>query len=94
MKKAKVLAPITADTSRIESKISELLEGLPEHVPDKLIDMVKCLIVNVRFVNDPPAVGAVGAGGSLNILYTLDFDLTEYSEILAAAKALKVNLAH
>ena len=91
MKKAKVLAPITADTSRIESKISELLEGLPEHVPDKLIDMVKCLIVNVRFVIDPPAVGA---GGSLNILYTLDFDLTEYSEILAAAKALKVNLAH
>ncbi|AJA97786.1 hypothetical protein PPF30_22435 [Klebsiella variicola] len=91
MKKAKVLASITADTSRIESKISELLEVLPEHVPDKLIDMVKCLIVNVRFVNDPPAVGA---GGSLNILYTLDFDLTEYSEILAAARALKVNLAH
>ncbi|HBU2832605.1 TPA: hypothetical protein ACHVVP_004665 [Klebsiella pneumoniae] len=91
MKKAKVLASITADTSRIESKISELLEVLPEHVPDKLIDMVKRLIVNVRFVNDSPAVSA---GSSLNILYTLDFDLTEYSEILAAARALKVNLAH
>jgi hypothetical protein len=35
MKKAKMLASITADTSRIESKISALLEVLPEHVTDE-----------------------------------------------------------
>nr|WP_323115664.1 hypothetical protein [Klebsiella variicola] len=91
MKKAKMLASITADTSRIESKISALLEVLPENVPDKLIDMATCLIGDIRFVNDPPAVGT---GGSFDILYTLDFDSAAYSEVMAAAGALKVNLAH
>lgn len=91
MKKAKLLASITADTSRIEGKISALLEVLPEHIPDKLIDMVTRLIGDIRFVNDSPAVGT---GGSFDIIYTLDFDTTTYSEVMAAAGALKVNLAH
>lgn len=91
MKKAKVLASITADTSRIESKISALLEVLPENIPDELIDMVTRLIGEIRFVNDPPAVGA---GSPFDILYTLDFDPTAYSEVMAAAGALKANVAH
>lgn len=91
MKKAKMLASITADTSRIESKISALLEVFPEHVPDKLIDMITSLTGDVRFVNDPPAVGASGA---FDIIYTLDFDPTTYSEVMSAARALKINIAH
>ncbi|ENV4610216.1 TPA: hypothetical protein ACHJ3T_004920, partial [Escherichia coli] len=91
MKKAKMLASIAADTSRIESKISALLEVLPEHVPDKLVDMVAGLICDIRFVNDPPAVGT---SGSFDILYVLDFDPAAYSEVMAAARAFKVNLVH
>lgn len=91
MKKAKMLASITADTSRIESKVSALLEMLPEHIPDKLLGMFTSLTGDVCFVDDS---SAVGTGSTIDIVYTLDFDPTAYSQIIAAARALKFNLAH
>lgn len=91
MGKPKILVSITADTSMMESKISALLEVLPEHIPDELLCMVTGLVSDVVFVNRPPAVGA---GGAFDVTYTLDFARAAYSEVLAAARAFKFNLAH
>ncbi|RLM12138.1 hypothetical protein BIY31_04005 [Gibbsiella quercinecans] len=91
MKKAKVLASITADTSMIESKISVLLEVLPEHIPDELLGMIASLGGDIIFVNGAPTVGASGA---FDIVYTLDFDSTAYSEVMSAARTFKINLTH
>ncbi|MGS3448547.1 hypothetical protein ACB376_11145 [Klebsiella electrica] len=91
MKKAKLLASITADTSRIESKISALLEVLPEHVTDEILSVFSRLANEVILVNGPVAIAA---DGSLNIVHSLDFDPTAYNEIMSAARAFKFNLAH
>ncbi len=91
MGKPKMLASIVADTSMMESKISALLEVLPEHVPDELLSMITGLFSNIVFVNSSPAIGA---GGSFNIVYALDFNAATYSQVMAAARAFKGNITH
>lgn len=91
MKKAKMLASITADTSRIESKISALLEVLPEHIPDEILGILPRLTNKIILVNGPVTVAA---DGSFDIVHAMDFDSTTYDEVMAAARAFKFNLAH
>jgi hypothetical protein len=87
----KNVALITADTSRIESKISALREVLPEHVTDEVLGVLSRLANEIILVNGSVTVAA---DGSLNIVHALDFDSTTYNEIMSAARALKFNLAH
>ncbi|AZR64356.1 hypothetical protein SB6095_05259 [Klebsiella quasivariicola] len=91
MKKAKMLASITADTSRIESKMSALLEVLPEHVTDEVLCILSRLTNEIILVNGPVAIAA---DGSFNIVHVMDFDSTAYNEVMSAARAFKFNLAH
>lgn len=87
----KMPASISMDTSILEEKIHMLLEVLPEHIPDKLLDMVTGLLSNIVFMNFP---STVSTGGTFDIVCVLDFDATAYSQIMSAARAFKTNLAH
>ena len=91
MKNAKMLALITADTSRIESKISALLEVLPEHVTDEFLGVLSRLANEIILVNGSVTVAT---DGSFNVVHAMDFDTTAYDEVMSAARAFKFNLAH
>lgn len=91
MKNAKMLALITADTSRIESKISALLEVLPEHVTDEVLGVLSRLANEIILVNGSVTVAT---DGSFNVVHVMDFDTTAYDEVMSAARAFKFNLAH
>lgn len=91
MKKTKMLASITADTSRIESKITGLLEMFPEHIPDEILGIFSRLTNEVILVNGSVTVAT---DGSFNVVYAMDFDTTAYDEVMSAARAFKFNLAH
>lgn len=91
MGKPKMLASIAADTSMMESKISALIEVLPEHVPDELLCMITCLFSDIVFVNSSPTIGT---GGTFNIVYALDFNAATYSQVMTTARAFKTNVAH
>ncbi|EIY2677740.1 TPA: hypothetical protein MDT59_001911 [Klebsiella pneumoniae] len=91
MKNAKMLALITADTSRIESKISALLEVLPEHVTDEVLGVLSRLANEIILVNGSVTVAT---DGSFNVVHAMDFDTTAYDEVMSAARAFKFNLAH
>lgn len=91
MKNAKMLALITADTSRIESKISALLEVLPEHVTDEVLGVLSRLANEIILVNGSVTVAT---DDSFNVVHAMDFDTTAYDEVMSAARAFKFNLAH
>ncbi|WP_370559407.1 hypothetical protein NMD70_06630 [Edwardsiella tarda] len=91
MEQEKTLASVTADTSRIQEKLNALLEVLPEHVPNELFSIIFSLLGDVILVDSSPTVSA---GGSINIVYALDFDTTAYNEVMAASRAFKINFAH
>ena len=91
MKNAKMLALITADPSRIESKISALLEVLPEHVTDEVLGVLSRLANEIILVNGSVTVAT---DGSFNVVHAMDFDTTAYDEVMSAARAFKFNLAH
>lgn len=86
-----MLASIKADTSRIEGKIQELFEMLPEHIPDELLSILSGLADNVIFVNDS---ATVITDGVFDIVYALDFSPTAYNEVMTAIRALKTDVAH
>ncbi|BAS41074.1 hypothetical protein AB28_5596 [Raoultella ornithinolytica 2-156-04_S1_C2] len=86
-----MLALITADTSRIESKISALLEVLPEHVTDEVLGVLSRLANEIILVNGSVTVAT---DGSFNVVHAMDFDTTAYDEVMSAARAFKFNLAH
>lgn len=86
-----MLVSISADTSIIEAKIQALLEVLPERIPDQLLCMILSLPGDITFVDSPPAVST---GGTCDIVCTPDFNAAAYSQVMAAARTLKTNLAH
>ncbi|HDR2710777.1 hypothetical protein RZP48_01985 [Enterobacter asburiae] len=86
-----MLASISADTSILKAKSQKLLEMFPEHIPDQLLCMISSLLSDIVFVDGPPAVSA---GGAFNIVYALDFNTAAYSQVMAAARTLKINPTH
>ncbi|MEZ2378889.1 hypothetical protein [Enterobacter sp. RCC_40] len=86
-----MLVRVSADTSILKEKVDALLEVLPEHVPDELLSMITGLLSDIVFVNSSPTIGT---GGTFNIVYALDFNAAAYSQIMAAARTLKINLTH
>ncbi|MER3384904.1 hypothetical protein ABRP89_16420 [Pectobacterium aroidearum] len=91
MKTKQMLAPISADTSRIEEKVALLLKVLPERVSDEFRSVVTGLFNNIVFVDSPVAVGA---GSSLDIICILDLDTTAYNQIMSTARAFKADFTH
>ena len=86
-----MLACVSADTSILKEKVDALLEVLPDHVPDELLSMIARLLSDIVFVNSS---ATIGTGGTFNIVYALDFNAAEYSQVMTTARALKTNLAH
>lgn len=86
-----MLASIIADTSRIESKISELFEVLPKHVPDDFLSILPGLTDSIIFANSP---FAVNANAPVDIVYALNFDLVAYCEVMSASRTFKPDVAH
>ncbi|ALR75819.1 hypothetical protein AO703_05725 [[Enterobacter] lignolyticus] len=86
-----MLVRVSADTSILKEKADALLEMFPEHIPDQLLCMISSLLSDIVFVNGPPAVST---GGAFNIVYALDFNTAAYSQVMAAARTLKINLTH
>ncbi|RNT39167.1 hypothetical protein B9059_015680 [Enterobacter roggenkampii] len=86
-----MLVRVSADTSILKEKVDALLEMFPEHIPDQLLCMISSLLSDIVFVNGPPAVSTCGA---FNIVYALDFNTAAYSQVMAAARTLKINLTH
>nr|WP_199557770.1 hypothetical protein [Enterobacter roggenkampii] len=86
-----MLVRVSADTSILKEKVDALLEMFPEHIPDQLLCMISSLLSDIVFVNGPPAVST---GGAFNIVYALDFNTAAYSQVMAAARTLKINLTH
>lgn len=86
-----MLVRVSADTSILKVKVDALLEMFPEHIPDQLLCMISSLLSDIVFVNGPPAVST---GGAFNIVYALDFNTAAYSQVMVAARTLKINLTH
>ena len=86
-----MLVRVSADTSILKEKVDALLEMFPEHIPDQLLCMISSLLSDIVFVNGPPAVST---GGAFNIVYALDFNTAAYSQVMATARTLKINLTH
>lgn len=91
MEQKGMLVSITADTSRIERKLTTLLEMFPEHISDEFLSMLTGLSGNIIFADGLPAVSTCGA---FDIIYSLDFDSAAYDEVVAAARAFKGNIIH
>ncbi|WP_190311405.1 hypothetical protein [Pantoea sp. F_18] len=89
--KKEVVTSVSADFRLIEEKINHLLEVFPEHFSDEFFSVISGLLNNVIFVNHSLTVCA---GGSFDVVCIFDFDTTAYDEVMAAARALKVNLTH
>ncbi|MEH3826371.1 hypothetical protein POX09_12150 [Enterobacter roggenkampii] len=86
-----MLVRVSADPSILKEKVDALLEMFPEHIPDQFLCMISSLHSDIVFVNGPPAVST---GGAFNIVYALDFNTAAYSQVMAAARTLKINLTH
>ncbi|MFC3191434.1 hypothetical protein ACFSKS_02365 [Pseudocitrobacter faecalis] len=91
MKNKKMLACVSADTSILKDKVDALLEVLPEHIPNDLLSMITGLFSDIVFMNSSPTIGA---GGTLNIVYALDFNAATYSQVMTTARAFKGNITH
>ena len=91
MEQKGMLVSITADTSRIERKLTTLLEMFPEHISDEFLSMLAGLSGNIIFAECLPAVSTCGA---VDIIYSLYFGSAAYDEVVAAARAFKGNMTH
>lgn len=91
MNKQKILTSLYMDTRIIREKLKKLFEALPKDIPDDISSMISGLLDNIILKNSPTTVST---SGTLNVIYTLDFEESFYNQVMAASGAFKSGITH